>query len=92
MCRMNSLYRVALSCKACMACKSAAGVQGGLRGVFSTLRVDEQGVLQVTISLPTSEGAGPEQGSTLHAMVPTKATVAQLLQVEHLLKKCLLTQ
>ncbi len=41
--------------------------------------------MQVTITLPASQGADPQQGSTLHAMVPSKATAAQLLQVEFLL-------
>ncbi len=59
-------------------------IQGVLQRL-NCLAVEEQGVVQVTITVPASEGAGSEQGHTLHAMVPSKATAAQLLQVEHLL-------
>ena len=82
-----------------LAAKRAWPVRGQLEagpgwaaGLAPTPQVIEQGVLQVTISLPPSEGAGSEQGSILHAMVPSRATAAQLLQVQHLLEECPLTQ
>ena len=66
-----------------MGCWEAAGGRFGVgpAGLHRTPGVHEKGVVQVTISLPSQEGAGSEQGTALHTMAPRKTTAAQLLQV-----------